>query len=238
MSHSIMLKMNPGLFRSTRRIASLLTRRWIVLFAGLFGIFIGLPLLAPVFMDWGWLNAGKMIYLVYSFLCHQLPERSYFLFGPKVTYSLSEIQSTWQNSSNPMILRQFIGNTQMGWKVAWSDRMVSMYTSSLFFGLLWYPFRDRIKKLPWWGLFLLLIPMGIDGTSHLISDLAGIGQGFRYTNTWLVTLTNHSFPITFYVGDALGSFNSWMRIMTGVFFGIGVVGFSFPYFEDAFSART
>jgi len=167
-----------------------------------------------------------------------LPERSYFLFGPKVTYSLSEIQSAWQNSSNPMILRQFIGNTQMGWKVAWSDRMVSMYTSSLFFGLLWYPFRDRIKKLPWWGLFLLLIPMGIDGTSHLISDLAGIGQGFRYTNTWLVTLTNHSFPITFYVGDALGSFNSWMRIMTGVFFGIGVVGFSFPYFEDAFSART
>ena len=102
---------------------------------------------------------GRVIYWVYSFLCHQLPERSYFLFGPKISYSLPEIQSAWQNTNNIAILRQFIGNAQMGWKVGWSDRMVSMFTSLWLFGMLWGIFRRKIKPLPWWGLVLLLLPI-------------------------------------------------------------------------------
>lgn len=35
------------------------------------------------------------------------------------------------------VLRQFTGNPQMGWKIAWSDRMVAMFTSLWVFGLLW-----------------------------------------------------------------------------------------------------
>jgi uncharacterized membrane protein len=66
----------------------------------------------------GWSGAGKAIYFIYSFICHQLPERSYFLFGPKITYSLPEIRTVWQNTTNPLILRQFIGNPEMGWKMA------------------------------------------------------------------------------------------------------------------------
>ena len=38
--------------------------------------------------------------------------------------SLEEIQSAWQKTDTPIILRQFIGDSQIGWKVAWSDRMV------------------------------------------------------------------------------------------------------------------
>ena len=234
MSNSISMSSNTARFHSLQRVPHLLSRYWIILFATILGTLVGLPFLAPISMHWGWSGLGKTIYLIYSFLCHQLPERSYFLFGSKTTYSLAEIQSAWQNTLNPMVLRQFIGNPQMGWKVAWSDRMVSMYTSTLFFGLFWYPFRSRIKKLPWWGLILLLLPMGIDGISHFISDLAGIGQGFRYTNMWLTTLTKNSLPPSFYIGDALGSFNSWMRLMTGFLFGVGVVWFGFSYLEDAF----
>ncbi len=44
-------------------------------------------------------------------------------------YSLREIQSVWQATSDPMVLRRFIGNEIMGWKIAWSDRMISFYTS-------------------------------------------------------------------------------------------------------------
>ena len=115
--------------------------------------------------------------------------------------------------------------------------MVSTYLSTLFFGLLWYPLRRRIKALPWWGLLLFLLPMALDGGTHLLSDLAGIGQGFRYTNTWLAALTNNSLPLYFYVGDALGSFNSWMRMLTGVLFGIGVVWFGFRYIDDVFAEQ-
>jgi hypothetical protein len=81
-----------------------------------------------------------------------------------------------------------------------------------------------------------LLPMAIDGSSHFVSDLAGIAQGFRDSNAWLAALTNHVFAPSFYAGDAVGSFNSWMRILTGVLFGVGVVWFGFPYIDEAFLA--
>jgi len=217
------------------RILPKRTAPWFILFALVAGAYVSLPFLAPVFMAIGWSGAGKAIYFIYSFLCHQLPERSYFLFGPKITYSLPEIQAAWRDTTNPLILRQFIGNTEMGWKVAWSDRMVSMFTSIWIFGLIWYPFRRKIPVLPIWGLFLFLLPMALDGTSHFISDFWGIGQGFRDTNLWLAALTGHIFPATFYAGDAWGSFNSIMRLATGILFGLGIVWFAFPYVDESFS---
>lgn len=123
----------------------------------------------------------------------------------------------------------------MGWKVAWSDRMVSMFTSLWIFGMAWGLFRKKLKPLPWWGLVLFLLPMAIDGTTHMISDFAGIGSGFRDTNTWLAALTQQQFPTSFYAGDAWGSFNAWMRVASGIFFGIGIVWFGFPYLNVAFT---
>ena len=211
--------------------------RWLIMFGIFAGMYVILPFLAPVFMDIGWNGPGKAIYFIYSWLCHQMPQRSYFLFGPKFTYSLAEVQNAWQNTTNPQILRQFIGNPEIGWKVAWSDRMVSMYASTWLFGLLWWPLRKRLKPLPWWGLVLFMLPMAVDGTSHFISDLAGIGLGFRDSNAWLAALTKNAFPVSFYAGDVWGSFNSLMRLLTGILFGIGAVWFSFPYMDEAFSTR-
>ena len=212
-----------------------LARYWMLLFGIVYGVFVLIPFLAPVLMQIGWHNPANAIYFVYSFLCHQLPERAYFLFGPKLMVSLPEIQAAWQDSLNPLVLRKFIGNPQMGWKVAWSDRMVSLYTSIWVFGLLWWPLRRRIKSLPWLGLVLFVLPMAIDGTTHLLSDLAGIGHGFRDSNTWLVVLTQNRLPLSFYAGDAWGSFNAWMRLLTGAIFGLGIVWFGFPYIDRAFS---
>ena len=212
-----------------------LSRHWILVFSFLFGGYILTPFLAPAFMAIGWTIPAKAIYWVYSFLCHQLPERSYFIFGPKISYSLPEIQSAWQNTNNIVILRQFVGNEQMGWKVAWSDRMVSMFTSIWLFGVFWGLVKKKIKALPWWGLALLILPMAVDGTTHFISDLAGIGQGFRDSNTWLAVLTNYRFVNTFYSGDAWGSFNAWMRLISGVLFGLGIVWFGFSYINEVFS---
>ena len=126
----------------------------------------------------------------------------------------------------------------MGWKVAWSDRMVSMYLSTWLFGLLWWPFRRRLKPLPWWGLVLFLVPMFIDGATHFFSDLVGLEQGFRDTNTWLVMLTHNAFPASFYIGTTWGSFNSLMRLFTGILFGLGIVWFAFPIMDRAFSEPT
>ncbi len=77
--------------------------------------------------------------------------------------------------------------------------------------------------------------MVIDGTMHIVSELlGGIGGGFRYTNAWLAALTSHAFPATFYAGDVFGSFNSWMRFLTGILFGLGVVWFAYPRLQATF----
>ena len=218
------------------RAVAWLGGNWIVVFGSVVGFLVTLPFLAPFFMSIGWTLPGRIIYFIYSFLCHQLPERSFFLFGPKISFTVPEIQAAWQMSFDPMILRQFVGNPEMGWKVAWSDRMVSMFSSLWLFGLVWYPLRKHIRRLRWWGLILFLVPMVMDGGSHAVSDLAGIGAGFRDTNTWLAVLTQNLLPPTFYPGDGLGSFNSFMRLLTGVLFGLGTVWYTFPFLDEAFSS--
>jgi hypothetical protein len=46
-----------------------------------------------VAMKAGFSGAAKLIYLFYSFQCHQLPQRSFFLFGPQLTYSIEQINT-------------------------------------------------------------------------------------------------------------------------------------------------
>jgi len=226
---------------AANRVLHWLSNHWLLVISLLLGLYVGLPWLAPLFMKlgtpWG-TGAGNAIYSIYSTQCHQLPQRSFFLFGPKSMYGLAEIQAAWKVTDNPLILRQFIGSPEMGWKVAWSDRMVSMYTGLFFAGLLYWPLRKRLKPLPLWGFAFFLLPMALDGGTHFLSDLAGIGQGFRDSNAWLAALTRNAFPATFYAGDALGSFNSWMRLITGILFGIGVAWLAYPYLESAFADLT
>ena len=98
----------------------------------------------------------------------------------------------------------------------------------------------------WFFIFSLILgihvvlPMAVDGVTHFFSDLPGLGVGFRYTNAWLAALTQQAFPVSFYVGEAWGSLNSLARLVSGVFFGAGVVWFGFPFLDMAFSqqART
>ncbi len=220
---------------SANRWVYRMSRYWLLIFSLMYGLFVGMPFLAPVLMQIGWERAAKVIYYLYSWLCHQMPQRSFFLFEQGGMYTLEQIQVAWQDTINPLVLRQFIGNSTMGWKVAWSDRMVSLYSSILIFSWLWWPLRKKIKPLSLPGFALLMLPMAADGTTHFIGDLSGIGLGFRDTNTWLAELTHNTFSASFYVGDAFGSFNSWMRLITGVLFGLSIVWLGFPLLEDFFT---
>lgn len=217
---------NPG--------SSWFERHWLLVFNTFWGAFVTGPWLGPVFMKIGWTLPARVIYFIYNFFCHQLPERSWFLFGPKVSYTKAEIGLVW-DISNELVRRHFIGTPEMGWKVAWSDRMVSMYTSIFILGLVFALLRRRgisIKGIPWWGFFVLIAPLGLDGTTHLIND--ALRLSFRDTNLWAVTLTGGAFPAEFYPGDLLGSLNSVLRIITGLIFGLGVVGFLWPMMQQEF----
>jgi uncharacterized membrane protein len=217
----------------TDRITAAVADNWMQILTLSMSIYVVLPFLAPFFKRIGWDLMANSIYFLYSFVCHQYPQRSFFFYGQSNSYTLETIQ-LWQDTSNPLTLGRFIGNSELGWKVAWSDRMVAMYSSIPILSWFWYPFRNKIKALPLGGFFLFLLPMGIDGISHMISDLAGLGTGFRSSNIWLVNLTGNAFRSEFYAGTQLGSFNSSMRIMSGILFGIGVVWFFFPHLDLLF----
>lgn len=224
--------------RSPERGAAALSlaSHWFEIFAVVFGLWVLLPWMAPLLMHVGLSLPGRIIYGVYSLFCHQLPERSFFLFGPQTMYPLSAIQAAWQDTLSPMVLRGFIGNAAMGWKVAWSDRMVSLYTSIWLAALIWWPLRRKVKPLPWWAFGLLMLPLVLDGVTHAISDFSGLGQGFRDTNVWLVNLTGAVSPMA-YAGDMLGSINSWARLITGALGGLGIAWFVFPHLEASFAPQ-
>lgn len=218
-----------------RQLAYHIARYWMIWFSLFYGLFVGLPFLAPVLMHFHLESLARLIYSLYSFLCHQLPERSYFFYGSQASYPVADITAVWPASGDLMRWREFTGSLEMGWKVAWSDRMISMYTGVLLFAWLWWPLRRHVRPLSLRGFVLLLLPMVLDGGSHMISDLSGLHAGFRFSNDWLASLTGQFFPSTFYVGDALGSFNSWMRLVTGLLTGLAVVWAVFPILEDYFS---
>ncbi len=214
---------------------------WLILLIGFLTTLNGLPFLAPFFMKIGWEGVGQIIYWIYSGLCHQMAQRSFFLFGPQgfQMYSLEQLPIRLAGLSTAeqlLALRRFIGNETMGWKVAWSDRMVYMYAALLLVALTYAFLRRRvqIKPLPLWGAFALSLPMLIDGGTHWLSDLAGFGQGFRETNAWLAVLTNQALPPTFYAGDGLGSFNSLMRLLSGMAFGVAVGWLLYPNMDRVF----
>jgi hypothetical protein len=50
-------------------------------------------------------------------------------------------------------------------------------------------------------------------------------------------LTNNALPATFIAGDALGSFNSLMRWISGALFGVGLAWFILSYAEGVFAYR-
>lgn len=204
-------------------------KRWAaVLVLAVLGIYAGTPWLAPVFMRLGWERPAGWIYLAYSTQCHQLANRSYFLFGPRLMYTIDELEAAGAGEGM-LELREFRGSADLGWKVAWSDRMVSMYSSAFVFLLVFHLAGRRRPPIPWWTFAVLLVPLALDGGTHFLSDLSGFGQGFRDDNAWLVRLTQGRLPPVFYAGDAWGSFNATARLVTGLLFGLGIAGLIAPH---------
>lgn len=61
-------------------------KHWIAVIGFFIGVYAGLPLLAPILMANGYTGAANLIYSAYRFACHQLPSRSYFIFGQQIAY--------------------------------------------------------------------------------------------------------------------------------------------------------
>ena len=64
-----------SLSKGIDRIVYWLTRHWLAVFNTAIAIYVGLPLLAPALMNAGATRPARLIYLVYSPMCHQMASR-------------------------------------------------------------------------------------------------------------------------------------------------------------------
>lgn len=225
------------------RAVYFLMRHWLTILIVVLGFINILPFIAPLLMKFGLNDPAELIYTLYTPLCHQMAQRSFFLFGEKVMYTPQELPIMLSGDliQNMFALKAFSGNELLGWKVAWSDRMVYMY------GMIWLALivyqqlrvNFQIKRINLILFAILLMPMAVDGTTHVASDFQdGLFEGFRYHNEWLANLTHHVLPQSFYVGDTFGTFNSWMRLISGIGFGMGVVWLVIPMMDESITRDT
>jgi uncharacterized membrane protein len=194
-----------------------LTKHWLAVLNALVFLYVGLPFLAPVLMHVGAAGPARVIYTMYRPLCHQLPQRSWFLFGPQLSYRLSELMEQAEASGvTGAFDRAFIGNEPLGYKVALCQRDTAIYGAILLFGLTYGLLRRRFRvvPLPWWAyLGFGILPMLLDG-------------GYQFLSYALAMLWPAG-PI------AAHETTPALRLITGGLFGLATVWLAYPLVQEA-----
>jgi len=163
-----------------------IARHWLALFNTAWAIYLFLPITAPILLHMGWSTPARVIYGLYSFACHQLPDHSYFLFGADPVPLIPDLEAGGMAPHLDLLQRrQFIGNPQLGFKVAICQRDIAIYGAVLAAGLLYGLWRRQVRQLSLWVYLLFLIPIAVDGLTQLF--------GLRESTWELRTLTGALF---------------------------------------------
>ena len=195
-----------------------LSRHYLALFNILVFLYVGIPFLAPTLMKVGLNAPAQVIYHAYSFVCHQFAFRSWFLFGEQIAYPRAEAgitglisfqQATGINGFDLLSARAYVGNAQLGYKVALCQRDVAIYGGILIFGVLFSLVKRKFKPIHWIAWILIaIVPIGLDGFSQLISQPPLNLIPFRESTPFL-------------------------RALTGLLFGFFTAWFGYPYVQES-----
>lgn len=69
-----------------RGVGLWLSRHWLGAGNAVMLVFAGLPVLSPLLAAAGWREPASAIFARYALVCHQLPSRTFFLFGQPMAY--------------------------------------------------------------------------------------------------------------------------------------------------------
>ncbi|HAE85421.1 MAG TPA: hypothetical protein DCG78_02785 [Anaerolineaceae bacterium] len=208
-------------FSPWNRFSLWLSKYYLYVIIGFLIFVVGLAFLAPVLMEWGLPDAAQNLYTIYHPFCHQLAFRSLFLFGQQPFYPrelagvegmVSYSQASGLNESDMAAASTFLGNPEMGYKVALCQRDIAIQSSLLIFTLVFALAQQKIKPIPIYIWFIFgLLPIALDGCTQLLSQLGLQG---------LAWLTPHeSAP--------------WQRFLTGALFGFLSAWFILPILRES-----
>ncbi len=192
------------------------TRHWLAIFNLIVLLYVGLPFSSPFLIKAGMTTPARVIYKIYGPLCHQLPFRSWFLFGEQPVYPLEraglDVTSYEEiagiSSVDLLRDRTFIGNESAGYKVALCQRDVAIYGSIFLAGVAFTFLRNRLKPLPIWAWFIIgILPIALDGGSQLITSLPFVPFPWRESTPFF-------------------------RSLTGMLFGVANVWMAYPHVEE------
>lgn len=216
------------------------SKHWLAMFNLMALIYVGLPILAPFLMQAGLTAPARVIYTVYSPLCHQMTQRSFFLFGEQVAYP-REVAGTNLTPIEAYIdeipefngisadnwpaffaaARRFVGNEQMGYKIALCERDIGIYGFVLIGGLIYGMIRNRVNVKPLPLILFIIIglgPIALDGFSQLFSYWVTPADGSA--GSGLIAQIQQLLP--------LRESTPAMRALTGALFGLMLVWLAYP----------
>lgn len=141
------------------------------------GLYVLFSIFAPVLMKLGFEQSAKLIYSVYSPMCHQFAFRSWFLFGEQAHYPLADStpvdilpyeQYFRLSGVDLKYAQQLIGNSTAGFKLAICQRDIAIYSALFLFGLIFLATGKKIQKIPlviW--IICGVLPFAVDGLTQL-----------------------------------------------------------------------
>jgi uncharacterized membrane protein len=192
-------------------------RHWLAFINLFVFLYIGLPVAAPILVHAGVNGPATIIYKIYSPMCHQLAYRSWFIYGDQMAYPIEAAnvsvttyeEITGLNPNNLDAAREFIGNSQVGYKIGLCQRDMAIWGGIFIFGIFFAIFRKRVKPLSMWIWFLVgIVPIALDGGTQLLSSLSLFSFFSR-----------ESTPV--------------IRTLTGMLFGVMNAWLAFPYLEES-----
>jgi uncharacterized membrane protein len=155
-------------------------RHWLVGVNAAVALFIGGALAAPLLAALGLAPAADALYAAYHLTCHQWAFRSFFVFGTQVVYAPQQLLALGLDPFG------FVGQPGLGWKIAFCERDLAIYTSVLIAGLMYA--RNRALTAASAKVYaVLILPMAIDGFSQLF--------GWRESTWELRTVTGALFGV-------------------------------------------
>ncbi len=213
-------RMDRGrIMTKTDRFSLWLSNHYMLLINLMVLLYVGLPFLAPVLMKTGATGPAKIIYTIYSPLCHQLSFRSFFLFGEQLYYPrelagipdmLTYEETMGHDTVDVLSARRFLGDEIVGYKVALCQRDIAIYGFILLFGIIFSVTGKKLKPIPWYVWVVVgLGPIALDGFSQLPGLMAILPDWFPI---------RESTPV--------------LRVITGGLFGLMTAWYLYPMIEE------